>query len=765
MATLIFKNETSSTISVEDLGIELAASEDLDLITNFSDEELLESTNLESAFNAGATCYLNGTTSLTYSDLIDYLTKLTKYDVIDYAYISNEDSNTDVTGAELEELTNGSDSSLHIHDNRYYTKTQLSNSNSGTVSVNWDNITNAPQFGALEWKPFVLCMLKGKGTGTAMNSSSPSEGWFWWNTDDGHIYKYVSGSWTDQGTPSNEDKIIYKDGSGSDDKIYEYNSGSWDSGTMPSDNWAVMVSDDGDGKPAQYVYNSAINDWIKIADVDWYHASGISSDPFGNLVATNVQDALEELQGDIDTIGNFSLDDVYNNGSVVYIDDTIVDWELSDSKSFKITTDSGATNLFIAYATSSSDKIEINGDFDLNGGAVSIDGTNISVNSSGNLTLKDQYITSSIPLSESGTTGLDSGFSSTSIIGAINEAYNEAISGNTLDEVYDGETGTRIINQDNGSIEWRITDSYEHNFTDNSGNNILSIRALSSGDLVRVNGNLDINGGAINLDATANSNFTVDSADLIFSTTSSGNIELSSVDGLTLKDGFLSSAIPISESGTTGLDSSFSSTSIIGAINELASGLGAANDLDEAYDGSSGSGSGRTIIADSGPVEIDAASGTNAPLELNELSSAPSSNLESGQLAVIGDQLYLYDGNRSKWLSVNEEHYVFSSNVAKGKYLKIGSAFGYGVGYRIPINATITKVNARQNGGNSSATIQIRKNGSSTPIKTFNLSSSVYTSTDDDIDLTAGDYLQAFVTGSGAPVKKMVLDLFIKWRK
>lgn len=142
MAKLVFKNTGTTDLYVNDMGVGIAPGEDLDLIPNYRDEDILESTDLQTAMQAGGEVWLNDVEQLSYQDLIDYLTKLTKYDTLDFNYISNEDSDTDVTGSEIEQLTNGSDTSLHNHDNRYYTQTQLSTS--GQSIVDWGNIVNSP---------------------------------------------------------------------------------------------------------------------------------------------------------------------------------------------------------------------------------------------------------------------------------------------------------------------------------------------------------------------------------------------------------------------------------------------------------------------------------------------------------------------------------------------------------------------------------------------------------------------------------------------
>ncbi len=587
MDILLFKNTGSVALEVSDLGIYLEAGEETDLLLNYRNEDIVESTDIQTAMAGDGEVTLDqgsGAVTLTYTQLIDYLTALTKFDKIDFAYVSGKDDDTDVTGAELERLTNGGDASsgtaLHNHDTRYYTKTQLSNSNTGTVAVHWDNITNAPQFGALSWKEPVDRTDTSYGSGTVLPVT----------------------------------------------------------GNVVND--ARMVADDGDGKPAQYVCvatSGAWSDqWVKIADIDWGASNSISVTPSGNLASTNVQSALYELQGDIDNIVNGTLDithslnDAYDDGSIVTVDTTDVDFQLSSGRSFIVS--SGATQ----------------------------------------------------SLKVTGTT-------------------------------------------------------------------------------TQINGSLDVNGGAITLDATSASNLSVTGNTLTLSTLTSGNIAISSASALTFKDQFLSSPIALSQTGTTGLVG-YTATSIIGALNEVRSLASGADTLDEVYDGPTGGGSGRVVIVDSGSVKLDATSATYAPLELTQQTAAPTSGLAAGQIAFINGHLYNYDGTRAKWISVDEQRYDWADQAASGKYLKVGSALGTEVGFKIPLNAVITKVTARTTGGNLTKEIQIRKNGLPASIKTFNLTAGEYTSTNDNINITAGDYIQAYVSGSGEAIHDPVVSVYLAWR-
>jgi glycine cleavage system H lipoate-binding protein len=430
MATLIFKNNSASLLAVDDLGLSLEAGQQVDLIANFRDEDLLESQNLESSLSSGGVIELDSVV-ITYQEMVDFLTKLNRHDTIDYAYISGKDATTDITGAELERLTNGSDVSsgteLHNHDTRYYTKTNLQTS--GSASVHWGNITNVPAFGSLNWKDPVDRSDSSYGSGTALPLTA---------------------------------NVI---------------------------NDCRMVRDDGDGKPAQYVCvatSGAWEDqWKKIADIDWGSSNSIAVTAQGNLSSTNVQSALYELQTDIDNIISgttsidLSLDDAYNHGSVVVVDTTDVAWQLSDGRAFSVSSDAGVTKVLDVAAGAAGDVVTINGKLDVNGGAINLDATgasnftvagntltlstttsgNISVSSAGALTLKDQNLTSGIAISQAGTTGLV-GYTATSIVGALNEVRAAATGADTMDETYDGPGGAgsgRVITVDSGAVKLDAT--------------------------------------------------------------------------------------------------------------------------------------------------------------------------------------------------------------------------------------------------------------------------------------------------------------------
>jgi len=126
--------------------------------------------------------------------------------------------------------------------------------------------------------------------------------------------------------------------------------------------------------------------------------------------------------------------------------------------------------------------------------------------------LADAYVITAIPFGEAGETALDGTFTAVSVVGALNELKGEIVSENIWDRT--------------------LTTITPHN----------------AGD--------DLNMGTGNLFVDAISDV-------------SGNLSLSALSGnISFQDQYLTSSIPISELGVTGLDARFTAISIVGALNE-----------------------------------------------------------------------------------------------------------------------------------------------------------------------------------------------------
>ncbi len=145
MDTLILTNTGSVPLYVEDLGIEVLIGDDFDILQNFTAEDIVESFDFPSVYAQSGEIILDDgvqTYNMSLQDVLDYLTPLTKWSKLDYAYISGKDDVADITGAELEELSDGSDTILHIHDNRYYTEVELQTP--GGATIHYNNIIGMP---------------------------------------------------------------------------------------------------------------------------------------------------------------------------------------------------------------------------------------------------------------------------------------------------------------------------------------------------------------------------------------------------------------------------------------------------------------------------------------------------------------------------------------------------------------------------------------------------------------------------------------------
>lgn len=189
------------------------------------------------------------------------------------------------------------------------------------------------------------------------------------------------------------------------------------------------------------------------------------------------------------------------------------------------------------------------------------------------------------------------------------------------------------------------------------------------------------------------------------------------------------------------------------------------NTLDEAYD-EGGLGSGRIINATNGAVKIDTGVATNAPLELTEKNSLPTTGLSSGQLAVKNGIVFIYDGTRSKWLSITRMFLVFGkSGNTKNQYLYFyaGSLPSNNSGLRLSRSATIVSLSGQFDGVDT-GTFEIRKNDGVFGITSLTVTSAIGNHDNTiNIDLNEGDYLQSYFS-SNEKIQDPMIIVEIAWR-
>ena len=190
------------------------------------------------------------------------------------------------------------------------------------------------------------------------------------------------------------------------------------------------------------------------------------------------------------------------------------------------------------------------------------------------------------------------------------------------------------------------------------------------------------------------------------------------------------------------------------------------NTLDMSYD-QGGSGAGRLIQTDSGPVKLDCLAATTAPLELVPKAALPTTGLANGQLAVKDGILCIYDSTRGKWLSVQRQTFVFGrAGTTKNQYLNFGagSLASNNSGYRMPRNATIVGISGQLD-ASGTCTMNIRFNDTATNSVVLTITGAIGAADiSTNIDCGATDFLQAYLATATAGVEDPVMFIEIAWR-
>jgi len=167
-------------------------------------------------------------------------------------------------------------------------------------------------------------------------------------------------------------------------------------------------------------------------------------------------------------------------------------------------------------------------------------------------------------------------------------------------------------------------------------------------------------------------------------------------------------------------------------------------------------------------LTIDTDSRTEAALELVP-QSTPTTSLAAGQLAVIGDQLYMYDDTRSKWLTVANTAIQFGRNGAVDTdNLHYGGNMVSGIaGALMPFNGTVVYITAMAaNGDDTDINLRARDASNTNSInETFTLSGLRYTDTAANFDFNAGDYLTVRARDAATTATDITVIFWVKWRQ
>ena len=196
------------------------------------------------------------------------------------------------------------------------------------------------------------------------------------------------------------------------------------------------------------------------------------------------------------------------------------------------------------------------------------------------------------------------------------------------------------------------------------------------------------------------------------------------------------------------------------ATNQIAIGTNGTESL--RIDASQNVGIG-TDTPDDAKLEVKNSSGV--PFKIEPNITTPTGN-STGQMFVATDGiLYIYDGTRSKWLSVSRFMVGWgrNSNNTSYEYLRqFNGALSSNNGWRMMRNGTITGISA-QSRVNQTWIFQIRKNGGGliTSLTMTNQRGNHNKSI--NIDVSAGDYIKAYCNGNSIDYPQGLIE--IAWRK
>ena len=170
-------------------------------------------------------------------------------------------------------------------------------------------------------------------------------------------------------------------------------------------------------------------------------------------------------------------------------------------------------------------------------------------------------------------------------------------------------------------------------------------------------------------------------------------------------------------------------------------------------------------------LTINTGTSNKAPLSLGNLSTAPSSTLSAGQIAMIDNELYHYDDSRKKWLSMTTMPLTYSKDGATTEEIlffggKVANANSQAI---LPFKGTIVHISAvcsRSTGTEAKRfNIRIRTNQTTTDNYNFSLNNNTYNNTNVDKDFEAGDVITVRARNSGSTVSNPTVMIWVKWRK
>ncbi|OIQ27736.1 MAG: hypothetical protein BM564_11705 [Bacteroidetes bacterium MedPE-SWsnd-G2] len=166
-------------------------------------------------------------------------------------------------------------------------------------------------------------------------------------------------------------------------------------------------------------------------------------------------------------------------------------------------------------------------------------------------------------------------------------------------------------------------------------------------------------------------------------------------------------------------------------------------------------------------LEVETENAGLPALELNPQTNPVGT--DAGQIAVIGDELYMYDASRSKWLSMATMPLQFGRNGATtAQNIHFGGNMVSALsGPLMPKDGTIIGITINSANGNATKEfeIRVRNDNSTLSTESVNLVDNVYNSISHNIDFSSGDYItvRARDNGNGDVIDPAIV-VWVKWR-
>lgn len=152
-----------------------------------------------------------------------------------------------------------------------------------------------------------------------------------------------------------------------------------------------------------------------------------------------------------------------------------------------------------------------------------------------------------------------------------------------------------------------------------------------------------------------------------------------------------------------------------------------------------------------------------AALQIKPNITAPTERLETGQLSLIDNVLYIYDKGRSKWLSLNKDTCILSARYGSGNYLSNGRFAGIRSGYTTPYKCTLTGISVNIGSGQENKHFKLMKNGDFVSLKDFQLEDGYYINNSLSIDFEREDTIQIYFA-PGAQTYSPIVTLEVRQR-